>query len=64
MILLADRDFVAKALKEHQPRKQRNGSKRAGRGRTTTWFCTSVGTPLDTANVRRLFRRITKAAPA
>ena len=26
-------------------------------------FCTSVGTPLDAANVRRLFRRITKAAP-
>jgi site-specific recombinase XerD len=25
-------------------------------------FCTSVGTPLDAANVRRSFRRITKAA--
>jgi integrase len=56
-------DDVARALKEHQAEQSRQRLK-AGRA----WqdndlvFCTGVGTPLDAANVRRSFRRITKAA--
>lgn len=56
-------DDVAKALKEHHAQQAKQKLK-AGK----VWqdndlvFCTGVGTPLDAANVRRSFRRITKAA--
>jgi integrase len=56
-------DDVAKAFKEHHAA-QAKQKLQAGK----TWqdndlvFATSVGTPLDAANVRRSFRRITKAA--
>ena len=56
-------DDVAKALKEHHAA-QTTQRLQAG----SAWqdndlvFCTSLGTPLDAANVRRSFRRITQAA--
>lgn len=56
-------DDVAKALREHHVSQARQ---RLTAGKV--WqdndlvFCTSIGTPLDAANVRRSFRRITKAA--
>jgi integrase len=56
-------DEVAKALKEHRAMQARQ---RLIVG--DAWedndlvFCTGIGTPLDAANVRRSFRRITKAA--
>ena len=56
-------DDVAKALKEHHANQAKQKLK-AGKA----WqdndmvFSTSIGTPLDAANVRRSFRRITKAA--
>jgi hypothetical protein len=56
-------DDVAKALKEHhaQQAKQKLAAGEASQDNDLV-FCTSVGTPLDAANVRRSFRRITKAA--
>jgi integrase len=56
-------DDVAGALKEHHTRQaaQRFEAGEAWRDRDLV-FCTSVGTALDAANVRRSFRRITKAA--
>lgn len=56
-------DEVAKALKEHHAHQARNRLQ-AGKA----WedndlvFSTGIGTALDAANVRRSFRRITKAA--
>jgi integrase len=54
---------VAKALKEHhaQQARQRLQAGKAWEDNDLV-FCTGVGTPLDAANVRRSFRRITKAA--
>jgi integrase len=56
-------DDVAKALKEHhaEQAKQRLIAGKAWEDNDLV-FSTSVGTPLDAANVRRSFRRITKAA--
>jgi integrase len=56
-------DDVAKALKEHHARQaaQRLEAGEAWQANDLV-FCTSVGTALDAANVRRSFRRITKAA--
>ena len=56
-------DDVAGALKEHHTgqAKQRLEAGAAWHDKDLV-FCTSVGTPLDAANVRRSFRRITKAA--
>jgi integrase len=56
-------DDVAKALKEHHAAqaKQRLTAGKAWLDNDLV-FATSVGTPLDAANVRRSFRRITKAA--
>jgi integrase len=56
-------DTVASALKEHhtQQAKQRLQAGQAWQGSDLV-FATSVGTALDAANVRRSFRRITKAA--
>lgn len=56
-------DDVAKALKEHHAEqdKQRLIAGKAWQDNDLV-FCTSVGTPLDAANVRRSFRRITRAA--
>jgi integrase len=56
-------DDVAKAFKEHhaQQAKQKLKAGKAWQDNDLV-FCTSVGTPLDAANVRRSFRRITKAA--
>jgi integrase len=56
-------DDVATALREHHARQaaQRLEAGQAWQGNDLV-FCTSVGTPLDAANVRRSFRRITKAA--
>jgi len=56
-------DDVARALKEHHAAQatQRLQAGRAWHDNDLV-FCTSVGTPLDAANVRRSFRRITKAA--
>jgi hypothetical protein len=56
-------DGAAKALTEHHAEQAKQKLK-AGK----VWqdndlvFATSVGTPLDAANARRSFRRITKAA--
>jgi len=54
---------VARALEEHhaEQAKQRLKAGKAWQDNDMV-FCTSVGTPLDAANVRRSFRRITKAA--
>jgi site-specific recombinase XerD len=56
-------DDVAKALKDHHAMQARQRLE-AGQAWTDNdlVFCTGVGTPLDAANVRRSFRRITKAA--
>ena len=56
-------DDVARALKEHHAAQapQRLQAGRAWQDNDLV-FCTSIGTPLDAANVRRSFRRITKAA--
>jgi integrase len=56
-------DDVARALKEHHAHQaaQRLEAGQAWHD-TDLVFCTSVGTALDAANVRRSFRRITKAA--
>jgi integrase len=56
-------DDVARALKEHhaQQAKQRLKAGKAWQDNDLV-FCTGVGTPLDAANVRRSFRRITKTA--
>ena len=56
-------DDVAKALKEHhaQQAQQKLIAGKAWQDNDLV-FCTSVGTPLDAANVRRSFRRITNAA--
>jgi integrase len=56
-------DDVARALKEHHTRQaaQRLEAGQAWQDSDLV-FCTSVGTPLDAANVRRSFRRITQAA--
>lgn len=56
-------DDVARALKEHhaEQAKQKLQAGRAWQDNDLV-FCTSVGTPLDAANVRRSFRRITNAA--
>ena len=56
-------DDVAKALKEHhaEQAKQKLKAGKAWQDNDLV-FCTSVGTALDAANVRRSFRRITKAA--
>jgi integrase len=56
-------DDVARALKEHHARQasQRLEAGQAWRDRDLV-FCSSVGTALDAANVRRSFHRITKAA--
>lgn len=56
-------DDVARALKEHHAHqaKQRLQAGKAWQDNDLV-FCTSVGTALDAANVRRSFRRITKAA--
>jgi integrase len=56
-------DDVAKALKEHhaEQAKQKLKAGKAWQDNDLV-FCTSIGTPLDAANVRRSFRRITKAA--
>jgi integrase len=56
-------DEVAKALKEHhaQQARQRLQAGKAWEDNALV-FCTGVGTPLDAANVRRSFRRTTKAA--
>lgn len=56
-------DDVARALKEHhtEQAKQKLKAGQAWQDNDLV-FCTSVGTPLDAANVRRSFRRITKAA--
>jgi site-specific recombinase XerD len=54
---------VVRALREHQVRQAEQrllaGDVWQDRGLV---FCTSVGSPLDAANVRRAFRKITKAA--
>jgi site-specific recombinase XerD len=54
---------VVRALREHQVRQAGQrllaGDVWQDRGLV---FCTSVGSPLDAANVRREFRKITKAA--
>jgi integrase len=56
-------DDVARALKEHHARQaaQRLEAGQAWHDNDLV-FCTSAGTALDAANVRRSFRRITKAA--
>ena len=56
-------DDVAKAVKEHhvEQAKQQLKAGKAWQDNDLV-FCTSVGTPLDAANVRRSFRRITKSA--
>jgi integrase len=56
-------DDVAMALKEHHARQaqQRREAGRAWQDNDLV-FCSSIGTALDAANVRRSFRRITKAA--
>jgi integrase len=56
-------DDVAKALKEHhaQQAEQKLIAGQAWQDNDLV-FATSVGTPLDAANVRRSFRRITNAA--
>jgi integrase len=56
-------DDVARALKEHHAHqaKQRLQAGKAWQDNDLV-FSTSVGTPLDAANVRRSFRRITMAA--
>jgi hypothetical protein len=56
-------DDVAGALKVHHAAqaKQKLTAGKAWQGNDLV-FCTSVGTSLDAANVRRSFRRITKAA--
>jgi integrase len=56
-------DDVARALKEHRTSQaaQRLEAGEAWHDNDLV-FCTSVGTALDAANVRRSFRRITKAA--
>jgi integrase len=56
-------DDVAGALTEHhaEQAKQRLKVGKAWQDNDLV-FCTSIGTPLDAANVRRSFRRITKAA--
>jgi integrase len=56
-------DDVANALKEHHAAqaKQKLATGKAWQDNGLV-FCASVGTPLDAANVRRSFRRITKAA--
>ena len=56
-------DEVASALKEHHTHqaKQRLQAGQAW-GDNDLVFSTGIGTPLDAANVRRSFRRITKAA--
>jgi integrase len=56
-------DDVAKALREHHvsQARQRLTAGKAWQDNDLV-FCTSVGTPLDAANVRRSFRRITKAS--
>jgi integrase len=56
-------DTVARALREHhtQQAKQRLQAGQAWEDNDLV-FATGVGTPLDAANVRRSFRRITKAA--
>ena len=54
---------VVRALREHQIRQAGQrllaGDLWQDRGLV---FCTAVGSPLDAANVRRAFRKITKAA--
>ena len=57
------RDDVAKAFKEHHAAqaKQKLQAGKAWHDNDLV-FSTAVGTPLDAANVRRSFRRITKAA--
>src|SRR5689334_17901999 len=56
-------DDVAKAFKEHHTEQARQKLK-AGKAWQDNHlvFCTGVGTPLDAANVRCSFHRITKAA--
>jgi integrase len=56
-------DDVAQALEDHhaQQATQRLQAGRAWQDNDLV-FCTSIGTALDAANVRRSFRRITKAA--
>jgi site-specific recombinase XerD len=56
-------DDVGKALEEHHAAqaKQRLTAGKAWQDNELV-FATSVGTPLDAANVRRLFRRISKVA--
>jgi integrase len=56
-------DDVARALKDHhaEQAKQRLKAGKAWQDNDMV-FATSIGTPLDAANVRRSFRRITKAA--
>jgi integrase len=56
-------DDVARALREHHTMqaRQRLQAGRAWQDNDLV-FCTGVGTALDAANVRRSFRRITKAA--
>jgi integrase len=56
-------DDVAQALKDHhaEQAKQKLQAGKAWEDNDLV-FATSVGTPLDAANVRRSFRRITKAA--
>jgi integrase len=56
-------DDVARALQEHHAdqAKQKLKAGKAWQDNDMV-FCTSIGTPLDAANVRRSFRRITKAA--
>jgi len=56
-------DTVASALKEHHTQQaQATTPSRQGVAGQRPRFATGVGTPLDAANVRRSFRRITKAA--
>lgn len=56
-------DDVARAFKDHHAAqaRQKLAAGRAWQDNDMV-FATSVGTPLDAANVRRSFRRITKAA--
>ena len=56
-------DDVARALKQHHAAQaqQRREASQAWHDNDLV-FCSSVGTALDAANVRRSFRRITKAA--
>ena len=56
-------DGVARALKDHHAEQamQKLMAGKAWQDKDLV-FCASIGTPLDAANVRRSFRRITKAA--